>query len=397
MSVRRFGIPRAPSIRGGGEMSLINEMLRDLEARRAGELARPDLQREIRPLPGGAAKGRTLWPWLMVALILVAGGATAWRYGEVPEGWSWSAPPAKVAAVVPSPPPSVASPEPSAAALSDALRMAEALENPPAEAESAPTPGVATPAAAPAPSAAESAKTAAETAKPPAPQMVKGEASPTPAKIAPVKPKVTESVLPTGSVEKTSAQPSAHERADGEYRRAIAFLAAGQTGPAADALRAALKIEASYAAPRQLLFKVLLESHRVDEGIQVLSEGLELQPHQIGWAMSLARLLVDRGDLAGAEKILARHRSAAAGSAEYAGFHGHLLLRQGRARDAVDAYQQATRLTAADGRWWFGLGQSLEADGRANEGREAFRRALASGNLNADLAALAEQKLRSGG
>lgn len=368
-------------------MSLINEMLRDLEARRAGELARPDLQREIRPLSGGAASRRSpIGRWLIVLLLLAAGGAAAWRYVEIPEVWPWAAPPPKVAVVAPPPP--VVAPEPSPAAMSEALRMAEALENPPAEVVAA--------------SAPESENNRVEAEKPSTATTAtttatKGNATTVPAKAEVAKPKVSEATAPSGSVEKTSVQPPLRERSDGEYRKAVSLLAAGQSAPAVDALRAAVKIDGAYAAPRQLLFKVLLESHRGDEGIQVLYEGLELQPHQIGWAMSLARLLVDRGDLAGAERILAKHRPAATGSAEYAGFHGHLLLRLGRAHDAVEAYQQATRLTAADGRWWFGLGQSLEADGKAAEGRDAFRRALASGNLNGDLAALAEQKLRSGG
>ena len=36
----------------------------------------------------------------------------------------------------------------------------------------------------------------------------------------------------------------------------------------------------------------------------------------------------------------------------------------------------------------------MEGDGHLPEGREAFRRALAAGNLNADLTAIAEQKIR---
>ena len=49
-------------------------------------------------------------------------------------------------------------------------------------------------------------------------------------------------------------------------------------------------------------------------------EGLELQPSQIGWAMSLARLQLEQGDLAAAEHTLARSQAHAEGSADYAGF-----------------------------------------------------------------------------
>lgn len=60
-------------------MSLVNDMLRDLEARRAGDLGAPSLQREVRALPSERkAAGRGV---AVVLVLAVAAGDSAggWR------------------------------------------------------------------------------------------------------------------------------------------------------------------------------------------------------------------------------------------------------------------------------------------------------------------------------
>lgn len=394
-------------------MSLINEMLRDLEARRAGELAKPDLQREIRPLPERRPDTPRLLPWLaLAAAVALAGGGLTWWQIEAgrTQRPAEPTPPASAPLPDPSATPATAAPlapaaptETNPAAVTEALRLATSLETPPAESEpahsaTAPTPPIGAAAAGQSDSAPSKADPALAKSVPlppkaePAP--AKAEPSPAKAEASAAKPKAAEAAPSPTRIEKTSVLATPRERADNEYRRAQALLAGGQAGAAHDALLAALKQDAAYAPARQALLRLLLENRRVDEAMAVLQEGLDLQPSQIAWAMSLARLTVERGDAAGAERILARSAAAAAGNAEYAGFHGHLLIRLGQFRAAAEQYQAATRLAPTDGRWWFGLGQALEGDGHGAEARDAFRRALAAGNLNADLTALAEQKAR---
>lgn len=367
-------------------MSLINEMLRDLEARRADGLGKPDLQREIRPLPESRQRSRWRRPLLFVvaafALVLLA-----WWQGD---GWLYGEPVRPAA--VPSPatlPLSLVQPaqpvavDPPPAAVSEALRLAMTLENPPAESALA--------------AKALASESLRPELQPPGTESIppRPELIPPRTDAATPKPKAVEApAASSGSIEKTAVPATPRERADAEFRRAQGLLAGGQASAAHDALQAALKQDATYIAPRQALLRLLLEARRLDEAMAVLHEGLEVLPAQTGWAMSLARLTVERGDAAGAERVLARSAPYAVGNAEYAGFHGHLLNRLGKFRAAAEQYQAAARSAPGDGRWWFGLGLALEGEGHGQEAREAFRRALATGNLNADLAAMAEQKLR---
>ncbi|NJA88210.1 tetratricopeptide repeat protein [Rhodocyclus tenuis] len=196
------------------------------------------------------------------------------------------------------------------------------------------------------------------------------------------------------AIDKSPVPASPSERAEATYRRALGSLNAGRTGDAAEELRNALAIDATHTASRQLLLRLLLEARRFDEAADLLDEGLQLAPANVQWAMSLARLKVERGDLPAAWRALQRSLPAASGNADYQGFAGHVLLRMGRAHEAVERYAQATRLAPAEGRWWLGLGLALDADGHAAEARDAWQRARASGTLTPDLLTLIEQKLR---
>ena len=165
---------------------------------------------------------------------------------------------------------------------------------------------------------------------------------------------------------------------------------------ATDVLLDVLRQDGGHSASRQLLARLLIDQRRFDEAYAILAEGLALQPAQTGWAMMLARLQVERGDLQAAARTLegSQQHAAAAGGADYLGFAAHVQLRLGHAKTAADLYQAAARAAPAEGRWWLGFGLALEADQRAAEAREMFLRARASGTLNADLSALVDQKLR---
>ena len=195
-------------------------------------------------------------------------------------------------------------------------------------------------------------------------------------------------------IERSDSAGSPRARAENEYRKAIDAVNQGRAAEAVDGLTRALHEDALHTGARQLLLKLLLETRRVDEALQVLHEGLQGQPAQLGWAMTLARLQVDRGDLAGAWQTLEFSLPAAGHSADYQGFAAHVLERLGRHREAIVQYQAATRLAPGDGRWWFGLGLAMESEGRVSESREAFLRARQCGNLGSALSALVEQKLR---
>ena len=196
------------------------------------------------------------------------------------------------------------------------------------------------------------------------------------------------------TIERSDSAGSPRARAESEYRKAIDAVNQGRVAEAVDGLTRVLRDDPLHTGARQLQVKLLLEAGRGDEALLALHVGLQGQPAQLGWAMTLARLQVDRGDLAGAWQTLEFSLPAAERNADYQGFAAHVLQRLGRQREAAVYYQAATRLVPGDGRWWLGLGLAMEAEGRVSESREALLRAKQCGNLNSALSALVEQKLR---
>ena len=75
-------------------MSLINDVLRNIEAKRPDDLARHKLQREIRALPAGRSGfGRAAWLVGGLAAILVLGAAGFYASRHVAESAPVSPPP----------------------------------------------------------------------------------------------------------------------------------------------------------------------------------------------------------------------------------------------------------------------------------------------------------------
>ena len=369
-------------------MSLINQMLRDLEERRADELTRQNLQREIRPLPPAPRPARAWWLVSLVGLIGL-GGAGWLVYAQWPSTVTEAPPPvAAPSPLSPLPVPPAAAPEaapvvPAEAMLPreveppaglDGLRLTVALQTLPVEA--------AVPAATPIVPAPETPAKAAVQNPVPSPAKPVGNV-PKAAVEVPAGP---------GSVEKSASLATPRERADADYRKAQAAATAGRVAETVEALQAALRQDPGHVPARQALIRTLVDQRHLEEAETVLRDGLEQQPAQVSWAMSLARLQVERNDWPAALKTLGRSAAFGARSADYQGFTGHVEHRLGHYRDAIVHYQGATRLAPAEGRWWLGLGLALEADGQGGEAKEAFRRALASGNLATELAAIAEAR-----
>jgi MSHA biogenesis protein MshN len=356
-------------------MSLINDMLRNIEAKRPDDPARQNLQREIRSLPAApSGGGRWLISLLIVAVPVL--GAVALHANGALLPWLGIADQAPVAAapvavpVVAAPPvaPIATVDEKKEPILESELRLASnlaVLPLPVAPVLAVPDPVVPAPVVeAPAPAPAK------------APQAAPNAPS------GPVK------------IEKSPVLATPRDRADAEYRKAENAIASGRHTDAVASLRAALKQDPSYVPARHLLLRQLLEMRKIDEAMSALEEGLGLQPAQTGWAMSLARLQLEQQDIPAADRTLARSQVYAEANADYAGFQGHIKSRQGASRAAVAHYQRATRLAPNEGRWWLGLGLALEADGRLGEAKESLRRAMATGSLSVELSAVAEQHLR---
>lgn len=395
-------------------MSLINKMLQDLDKRHAGDPGGKTLTQQLRPVKASRKDWRRIMLEVGAGVIIGAGWAS-WVYYQIAPrsvvtelAFRPRAPGAQAAVVAPAPVPPPALP-PAAVTGTPAPAQAVAPPLPPAAVAAAPVP------VRPANQATESAsldmlKLATEIDTPFHEKPAAAAPVPTPKRAAAPVPRAaprgnsvpgaiaqraaTPAEQISGDIDKRMLPSTPATRAEDEFRKATALLNQGRVAEAIDGYKLALQQDAGHAAARQALVALLLDNRRIGEAQQFLQEGLNLYPNRSAYAILLARIQVDRGDLQGAHDLLKKYASHAANNAEYHAFDAALLQRLGRHKEAVAGYQAALKLAPGAALWWMGLGISLQADNRDAEALDAFRRARAVGGLSPALIAFVDQRMK---
>ncbi len=437
-------------------MSLINQMLKDLEARRgvaAGDRVLDALPASAHGHATGRGVMRLAW-WLsalVIAILLALVAYLLWTRPVTGVGSVTGAPAPVVAAdmVSTAPVSAPARPFASVSAQDDgATATPSRSPSPVATATPASLPGSATPPAgqtgaraeapnlaptlAPAstPARPSSALASGKQARPMAPGMGTVAAQATaqvsamqrnpgteskPAAAAPVQaPVATPRGVATGAkgmeaataavaAEDTAGAGDMHkrqrpltptQRAEQAYRRALAEFARGDADTGEQALRAALRDDPDYLPAREVLAGVLLRGGRLVEAGELLREGLQRAPEHVLFARLYARVLLAQGQTNTAVHLLERHRPAAgAQQPDYDALLAALYQRSGRYAQAAGLYRRLVTLRPGAGAWWLGLGLALEGTGKLGQAAEAYRQALSTGSLPAASLTYVKQRL----
>jgi MSHA biogenesis protein MshN len=204
--------------------------------------------------------------------------------------------------------------------------------------------------------------------------------------------KLAQAAMP--EIQKNVIKSTPLQLAEQEYGKASTLLYKGKRDEARAALEAALQHYPGHMGARQGLFGMMVEDKNYAAAEQIMVDGLQHNPAQIGFAMPLARLQLDQGNMQAAVDTLKKNLGYAQNNPDYLAFLAALLQRQKRHGEAIDQYAAALKLKPQSGVWLMGLGISLQAVDRNAEAQEVYRRAKASGNLNPDLQAYVDQRLR---
>lgn len=371
-------------------MSIINQMLRELDARGTASTALPDGSSHV-------ARKQTQSKMRMAGLgllLLAAGGGAGVLV--------WSG---KMNAVKPPAVAAISSPAPVSVPVAVAPPVQDEQQPEPTE------PAVAEPAAAAAPALVLAAS--------PSLAGPAGQAVPSPAP--------PESRLPDKTVVSAPADAEEGNRAS---RRSVATAAApvlAQAEPAvvkkvaeltpeaeaqqyladAQALRRAGKMDAAIGkyrlalerspglrSARLQLARLLQETGQADAALSVLRAGYEQQPDG-GLAIAAGRLQAEQGRRDEALVWLERGRESLR-PPDHA-LMGALLSQALRYGDAVNAYQRALASDPNQGGWWLGAGLALESLGRVDEAKAAYRNALERGEFKPDVLRFLRQRIEQSG
>ena len=194
-------------------------------------------------------------------------------------------------------------------------------------------------------------------------------------------------------IQKQANPPSAEEEADERYRKAGVLVQKGRENQARPLLEEAIRLFPGHIAARQSLVTLLSEAGQNREAEAVLREARSVAPDDAWFTLNLARLQAARGDVEGAAATLLSGLEGRGVNAEYHATLAALHVRLRQHPEAARQYEQALRLQPEQGTWWMGLGLSKEAQGKTDEARSAYGRALTTGNLPEKLTEFVRAKL----
>lgn len=197
---------------------------------------------------------------------------------------------------------------------------------------------------------------------------------------------------PASGVKKPSVQ-GPDQLAERGYQEAVESLQNGKVADAQQSLREALAQQPRHHKSRELLTEIYLRTGQISEAENLLAAGAMLDSRYTLFSKLHARLLAQRGDISGALQVLERHLAGAADDAEYHALLAALYQRAADHGQAVTAYQTALRLQPSQGLWWMGLAISLEAQQNPGEALRTYRRAQDSGNLTGAALEFVQRKI----
>jgi Flp pilus assembly protein TadD len=391
-------------------MSVLNQMLRDLEARGVSlepVAVAPATASSAASVPPATAlamaaqdakardRRRRFFLW-GVTISAVALGAALWAWGEhqvrqarivrAPLGATQfksavvaSAMPAAATAAAATPPTPVA----------QIATAATAAVTPPQSPATSVTPTIVD-----TPAAASVAPTVAPTvASKPAPRAAQTALARSPASLKPRDTAAVETPKPITAAAASDApvvQRSAQSLADPEAdaARAADLIARGRATEAAALLQKILSARPQHLAARRALAALQAEAGAREQALATLLEGASLDA--ANFAVPAASLQAELGDLAGARATLARVPQQIRSPAQLA-LAAALAQRMGQHDAAIESFRAALA-RHNDAAWWLGLAASLEAVSRRSDALAAYNAALAVPTLSADLRQYAAQK-----
>lgn len=206
------------------------------------------------------------------------------------------------------------------------------------------------------------------------------------------KKKVVVAAKNKGELKKRVKPISAAEKAENAFREGAIAMEQGNQALAEQKLRLTLKHNTRHAKAYELLAGVLISSGRSADGQRVLADSLARLPGHAQLSSLLARLYVDQGRDAEAIRVLEQAQKKNTLNAQLMSFRAAMYQRGGRYTDAAKAYRDALTVVPNEGKWWVGLAISLEAQRDWTGARSAYEKAQKA-NLSPQLAQYAQQRL----
>ena len=178
-----------------------------------------------------------------------------------------------------------------------------------------------------------------------------------------------------------------------QYEKALSYSAIGQNYNAIILLTNLVKQYPLFTPARQSLVGLLLQRGDRVQADQVLQDGLRRQSDFVPFVQLKARMLVDQKKIKEALELLEQTSPPITANPDYYAFIAALYQQQGNGELAANLYEQLLRQQPTKAVWWMGLGIALDTAGKHDEAAEAFSRAASNNGLSPELKAYVESRM----
>ncbi len=180
-----------------------------------------------------------------------------------------------------------------------------------------------------------------------------------------------------------------------QYQQALQLSTEGHSHDAIRALTALLGKNPEYAAARESLASLLIARGETIQAEQVIKIGLQQRPFYPAYVQLKARILVNEGKIREALNLLQMAPPMLTTNPDYHAFIAGLYQRQGQPVFAEKLYEQLLAVQPNNATWWMGLGIALESMGKSTLAMEAYVKAGNSDHLSPELKIYAESRVHN--
>lgn len=180
-----------------------------------------------------------------------------------------------------------------------------------------------------------------------------------------------------------------------QYQGALSAAENSDFNSAIEKLYALIKMDPYYNDARVSLVALLMDQGGQVQARQLVDDGLKLYPAYIPFIELKARMLTTEGKIKNALALLQTTSPSINDNPDYHAFIAALYQRSNKDALAVNLYNRLLALNPHNGSWWFGLAISLEKTNHVKDAVQAYTRAMTEGHLSADSLAYLQTRLEA--
>lgn len=202
------------------------------------------------------------------------------------------------------------------------------------------------------------------------------------------KPIITQSI-------KRKSVPSKEAQASSMFAEASRQLKQGQHSDARQSLKNVLKLVPGHIEARQTLAAIYFSNKQFSLAQKLLTEGRERHPQHVAFALLLARVHTELGRDTQAIAVLEILQPDMSQNSDYYALLAALYQRNANHSASASTYRNLLRVYPGRAVWWMGLGLSLQSLEQNAEALEAYRKAMAGQGISTELRRFVQSRIDS--